>query len=162
MGFMYVAPKWQTGIPLEDNHQSRRNAPSMEISPGYSDQYQVGARRFDMGSAGSMIHLPMAEAALKQIETWGVHEIQNTLRILPDYIADRAQDMGFDVPPPSMRVGHFVGLWNRRPIPDSLIHDLARKNVYVSRRDGAIRVSPYLFNDRSDIDQLFDSLAVLL
>ena len=158
MGFMYVAPDRQNGLPVEDNHQSRKNAPSMETSPGYADAYKAGARRFDMGAADSMIHLPMTKSALERIHDWGVGEIQITLRRLTDRIADRAEAIGFTVPPRDKRVGHFIGLWPNQPLPEGLIGTLAASKVFVSLRGGAIRISPHLFNDETDVDALFTAL----
>jgi selenocysteine lyase/cysteine desulfurase len=162
MGFMYVAPHRQDGEPVEDNHQGRGSAPSMEYTPGYSDVYAPGARRFDMGGADSMIHLPMSTSALEQIVDWSATEIQSSLRVLTDRIAERADAIGFIVPPRERRVGHFIGLWPQKPLPNDLIDRLKARGVYVSLRGGAIRVSPYLFNDTADIDTLFDALGQLL
>ena len=41
---------------------------------------------------------------------------------------------------------------------DGLIAELKARNIHVSLRGGAIRVSPYLFNDHADIDRLFAAL----
>jgi selenocysteine lyase/cysteine desulfurase len=158
MGFMYVAPHRQDGVPVEDNHQGRGNAPSMEYTPGYSDEYAPGARRFDMGAADSMIHLPMSKMALERIGAWGPGEIQASLRILTDRIAERAEAIGLGVPPANQRVGHFIGLWPKKSLPDGLLDKLRAAGIHVSLRGGAIRVSPYLFNDLADIDRLFDVL----
>jgi selenocysteine lyase/cysteine desulfurase len=158
MGFMYVAPHRQNGVPVEDNHQGRGNAPPMEYTPGYSDEYALGARRFDMGSADSMIHLPMSKSALEQVTAWGPAEIQSTLRGLTNRIAERAEAMGFKVPPPNHRINHFIGLWPSKPLPDGLVEKLKARGVFVALRGGAIRVSPYLFNNFRDVDTLFEAL----
>ena len=158
MGFMYVAPHRRDGEPVEDNHQGRGNAPSMEYTPGYSDEYAPGARRFDMGAADSMIHLPMSKTALETITDWRPAEIQATLRVLTDRIAKRAEAIGLTAPPPDQRVGHFIGLWPNGPLPDGLVDKLKARGIHVSLRGGAIRVSPYLFNDLGDVDTLFEVL----
>ncbi len=158
MGFMYVAPHRQNGEPVEDNHQGRGNAPSMEYTPGYSDEYAPGARRFDMGAADSMIHLPMSKTALERIGAWSPAEIQASLRVLTNRIAERAEAIGLGVPPSDQRVGHFIGLWPKKPLPDGLLDRLRAAGIHVSLRGGAIRVSPYLFNDLADVDRLFDAL----
>jgi selenocysteine lyase/cysteine desulfurase len=158
MGFMYVAPHRRDGEPIEDNHQGRGNAPSMESTPGYSDEYAPGARRFDTGPADSMIHLPMSKTALERVTDWGPAEIQHTMRTLTDRIAERAEAIGLRVPPRERRVGHFIGLWPAKPLPDGLIETLKAKGVFVSLRGGAIRISPYLFTDFSDVDTLFEAL----
>jgi selenocysteine lyase/cysteine desulfurase len=162
MAFMYVAPHRQNGEPVEDNHQGRGNAPSMEYTPGYSNEYAPGARRFDMGSADSMIHLPMSKTALERVSAWGPAEIQTTMHAVTDRIAERAEAIGFTVPPLGRRVRHFIGLWPNSPLPDGILDTLRARGIFVSLRGGAIRVSPYLFNDASDVDNLFEALEVSL
>jgi selenocysteine lyase/cysteine desulfurase len=155
MAFTYVAPEYRDGVPVEDNHQGRGDMPSMEYTPGYSDIYAPGARRYDMGPADSMILLPMSKAALEQVTAWGPSEIQTSLRPLIDKIAERAEAIGLIVPPKAHRVGHFIGLRARDPLPDGLLDRLRAEQVYISLRGGAIRVSPHLFNDEADVDRLF-------
>lgn len=158
MAFTYVAPDYQDGVPVEDNHQGRGDVPSMEYTPGYSDIYAPGARRFDMGAADSMILLPICKAALEQVNAWGVAAIQESLRVLTDAIAERAEAIGLIVPPRHQRVGNFIGLRSHTPLPDGLLDHLRGEGVHVALRGGAIRVSPYLFNDRADVDRLFEVL----
>ena len=158
MGFMYVSPECQNGTPIEDNHSTRENEKSMKSSAGYSDNYRKGARRFDMGAANSMIHLPMTKSALEQVNYWTVAEIQSTLEILVNRIADAASSIGFTVAPKCHRAGHFLGLWPQRNLPENLLQRLEEKNIFISLRGGALRVSPYLFNDLADVDKFLEIL----
>ncbi len=158
MGFMYVSPKHQTGEPIEHNHSTRHGAPSMETSPGYGDVLKPSARRFDMGAADSMVHLPMAVTALEAIHAWGQDRIAAHCAHLVDKVADMAEARGFVVPPKAYRIGHFIGMLPTRDLPDDLVGRLAEENIYVSRRNNAIRVSPYIFNTEEDIDTLFAAI----
>lgn len=158
MGFMYVAPKHQNGMPLELNHASRTDAPSMETGSGLGGRLKPNARRFDMGAADSMIHMPMCVTALEQITEWSPAAIHTYLTGLVDGIADRAQERGFTCPPKSRRIGHFIGLYRDQPWPKDLTARLAAREVHVVFRNGALRISPYLFNDEADVDRLFTAL----
>ena len=157
-GFAYVAPHRQQGQPVELNHRPRAGAPPMTQRIGYSDRFDAGARRFDMGASNSMIHIPMIRAALEQITGWGVDEVAGTLRPLVDEIAERATEAGYTVPPARFRIGHFIGLRGSGPPPPDLDRRLAARGVHISLRGGAIRVSPYLFNDARDVESLFAAL----
>ncbi len=157
IGYLYVAPQWLDGQPIEDNHASRIQDTSMEWSAGYGEKYLGDAARFNQGAADSMIHLPMAVAALEQILHWSVPAIEASMRPLTDRIAELAQKRGLRVPPAAHRSAHYIGLY-RDNLPENLIDDLKARDVYVSLRGGAIRVSPYLFNDMHDIDRLFAAL----
>ena len=79
------------------------------------------------------------------------------MRPLSDGIAERARKRGMRVPPEAHRCAHYIGLYADR-LPENLIDDLKARDIHVSLRGGAIRVSPYLFNDRDDIDRLFAAL----
>lgn len=158
MGFMYVAPKHQTGMPLELNHASRTDAPSMETGSGLGGRLKANARRFDMGAADSMIHMPMCVKALEQIAEWTPQAIHDYLTRLVDMIAERAEERGFVCPPKARRIGHFIGLYRDEPWPEDLAARLATRDVHVAFRNGALRVSPYLFNDDNDVDRLFTVL----
>lgn len=158
MGFMYVAPKHQTGMPLELNHASRTDAPSMETGSGLGGRLKANARRFDMKAADSMIHMPMCVKALEQIAEWTPQAIHDYLTRLVDMIAERAEERGFVCPPKARRIGHFIGLYRDEPWPEDLAARLATRDVHVAFRNGALRVSPYLFNDDNDVDRLFTVL----
>jgi selenocysteine lyase/cysteine desulfurase len=155
-GYLYVAPRHLDGQPIEDNHAGRIGETSMEVGAGYGARYQTGAVRFDQGASDSMIHIPMSVSAMAQISAWGVVNIDATMRPLTDYIAEKATARSFKVPPSAHRVSHFIGLYPDA-MPDRLIPQLKALNIHVSLRGGAIRVSPYLFNDREDVDQLFSA-----
>ena len=157
VGFLYVAPRHLDGRPIENNHASRIADTSMELASGYGDRYLADAARFDQGAADSMVHMPMTVAALRQISSWGVAEIEAALAPLVDRIAAAAAERGWRVPPEPHRARHMIGLGVGDP-PDGLIGRLKAEGVYVSLRGGAIRVSPYLFNDETDVDRLFEAL----
>jgi len=157
-GYLYVAPRHQHGEPVEHNHATRIGDAPMTLSPGYGERFRHGASRFDQGTADSMIHVPMAVAAMEQIAEWGVEAIAGTLAPLIDRIADEAESRGWRVPPKPHRSPHFIGIeLPASPAPD-LAERLAAENVHVSLRNGRVRVSPYLFNDFDDVTALFAAL----
>src|SRR5690606_7366373 len=73
-GYLYVAPRHRHGEPIEHNHATRIGDAPMTLSPGYGERFREDASRFDQGTADSMIHVPMAVAAMEQIAEWGVAE----------------------------------------------------------------------------------------
>lgn len=158
MGFMYVAPKYQNGTPLELNQQARTDTPSMEFGGGIGGSLKPSARRFDMGAADSMIHMPMCLSALVQIAEWTPAAISEYLTGLVDGIAERAEERGFRFPPKTRRIGHFIGLYRDEPWPQDLAERLAARDLHVCFRNNALRISPYLYNDTADIDRLFAAL----
>jgi len=154
-GYLYVAPRHLDGEPIEHNHQGRIGDTPMTHGPGYGDRYKAGARRFDQGAADSMIHVPMAVAAMDQILDWGVEAIAATLAPIVDRIAAQAEARGWAAPPKAHRSPHFIGLSLPFAVAADLDARLAAQGTYLSLRDGRIRISPYLYNTEDQVDRLF-------
>ena len=157
-GFCYVAPKWQSGVPLEENWFNREGSEDFARLVDYRESYQPGARRYDQGEASSFILAPIAAAGIRQILDWGVENISETLRAKTDEIADRAQRMGLSVAPSHTRAPHMIGVSKPGGFNKDLPRLLAQDNVYVSVRGESVRISPHLFTTDVDIDRLFTVL----
>ena len=69
-GLLYVAPKWHSASPLEEGWIQRANSRDFSSLILYSDDYDAGARRFDMGERSNFALLPAAERAMRQILEW--------------------------------------------------------------------------------------------
>lgn len=162
MGFMYVAPKYQRGMPLELNQSARVEAPSMETGDGIGGELRPDARRFDMGASDSMVHMPMSVAALEQIAEWTPEAIHQYVTGLVDAVAEKALERGLVHPPKRRRIGHFIGLYRETPWPDDLGPKLAARGIHISFRNNALRVSPYVFNDLGDVERFFAALDEVL
>jgi len=161
--FMYVAPKWQeTGKPIEYSWFNRKGSESSSRSIDYTDEYQAGARRFDMGEFSKFVLVPMAIAALRQINEWQVGKIQQTLSVLTNSIAEKAMELGCSVSPLQNRVGHLIGIRLPNGASGELGERLAEENIYASIRGDALRIAPYLYNDEKDIGKLFAVLQKLI
>jgi len=161
--FMYVAPKWQeTGKPIENSWLNRLGSENFSRLIDYTDEYEAGARRFDMGEFSNFVLVPMAIAALRQINEWQVGKIQQTLTVLTNSIAEKAEKLGCFVSLPQDRVGHFIGIRLPNGVPDQLGEQLAREQIYVGIRGDALRIAPYLYNDERDVEKLFTVLQRLV
>ncbi|MGB1028000.1 MAG: aminotransferase class V-fold PLP-dependent enzyme, partial [Rhodospirillaceae bacterium] len=64
LSLFYADPKWHDARPLEETWLSRANAEIFENLVEYTDQYQAGARRFDMGQKNIPSVLPGGVEAL--------------------------------------------------------------------------------------------------
>lgn len=162
LGFMYVAPDWQDGRPLEHNWIARRGSEDFARLVDYGHEYQPGARRFDVGESANFALMPMAVAALEQLLEWGVDQIAETLSERTETIADQAASLGLSAGDSSMRAGHFLGLRFAGGLPADLLTQLAAAGVYVSVRGDSMRVTPHVYNNDNDIDRLLSELSRLL
>ena len=150
-GYLYVAPRWQDGVPLEHNWIDRAGSEDFSGLTAYRDAYQPGARRYDVGERGNFHLLPMANVALQQVLRWGVENVQATLRARTGRIAERVAALGIDTLPAERRAGHYLGLRFPGGVPKGLIERLAAERVYVSVRGrSAMRVTPHLWVNDED------------
>ena len=110
LGFLWVAPEHREGRPIEFNWIGRAGAEDFAGLVDYRDEYQPGARRFDVGERSNFILVPMLNAALEQILAWGVGAVEATLAARTADIAARAARLGLGSAPAALRAGHFLGL----------------------------------------------------
>ncbi|ATB44290.1 hypothetical protein CYFUS_009777 [Cystobacter fuscus] len=158
LGYLYVAPRWREGRPLEHNWLTRAGSEDFARLVDYRDDFQPGARRFDVGERSNFALVPMALAALRQLSSWGVADIQETVGALTARLASGARSMGLEVAPEGLRAGHLMGLRNPGGYPPDVTAKLAARRVFVSVRGDSLRVSPHLYNTEADVDRLLEEL----
>ncbi len=158
VGLLYVAPKRQSGMPLEENWIQRGNARDFSSLILYTEDYDAGARRFDMGERSNFALLPAAVRAMKQLLEWDVAQVSETCGALNRRLAGAAAEIGFSAPAEPLRAPHYLALWRETAIPRELPEMLAREKVFVSIRGSSIRVAPNVYNTVEDCDRLIACL----
>jgi len=158
IGLLYVAPKWHGGRPLEENWIQRANASDFASLILYTEDYDQGARRFDMGERSNFALLPAATRAMEQLLVWGVPEVSATCGALNRQLAERAGELGFSAPPEELRAPHYLCLRRKAGISRELPEILAREKVFVSVRGSSIRVTPHVYNTVGDVERLINVL----
>ena len=159
LGFLYVHPHYQDGKPLEHGWIARKNSEDFAGLVNYQDEFQPGARRFDVGERSNFALMPMVVEALQQISDWQVPEIAATLSAMTNRISQRAAELGLKVAPAHLRSPHLMGLRFPEGVPTDLVEALSKNNIFVSVRGDSIRISPHLYNTGNDIDRFFETLA---
>lgn len=162
LAFLYVAPEHQNGKPLEFSWIPRKGSEDLANVARYTSEYDVGARRYDMGGRFQINMIPMSIAALTQILEWGVENISTTLSEKISDIAKRAQEIGLDPVPQDFRSPHMIGLRFPKGTPDGLAEKLAQEKIFVGVRGGSVRVAPHVYNNEKDIEMLFQVLKEFL
>lgn len=157
-GMLYVDEKHLSGEPIEHNWINRKGSEDFSRLVDYRDEYQPGARRYDMGERANAILEPMTIAALEQILHWGVGNINHTIRSMTDRLADEAPSVGLSAVPKAFRAGHMIGLRSEKPWQDAMKQELLDKRIYVSFRGSCMRVAPHVYNTMDDIERLLDVL----
>ncbi len=157
-GLLYVAPQWHDGKPLEENWIQRANARDFASLILYTDDYDAGARRFDMGERSNFALLPAATRAMKQLLEWRVSEISETTGALNRTLSVAAEELGFSSPTEELRAPHYLCLRRKSGIPAELPDILARQKVFVSVRGSSVRVTPHTYNSTTDTERLISCL----
>ncbi len=157
-GLLYVASKWHGGRPLEENWIQRANARDFTSLILYTENYDAGARRFDMGERSNFALLPAATRAMKQLLEWGVAEISETVGALNRELAMATAEAGFSSPAEELRAPHYLCLRRRDGILAGLPEILARQKVFVSVRGSSVRVTPHVYNSEKDVQRLISVL----
>jgi selenocysteine lyase/cysteine desulfurase len=160
--FLYIAKRHQGGIPLEQTSYGRR-AVRAEADVYFSDTgYVAGARRFDMGERDHFISMEMASIGMEMMGQWGTEAIVERLAALTARLADGLRDAAVDLPEAPVRAPHILSLRFLDGMPKGLIESLASENIHVAPRLGRIRISPHVYNDKSDIDWFIAALHRLM
>lgn len=158
-GFLWVAPRWRDGEPLEHNWIGRANNRDFAALVNYTDEFASGARRFDVGEVSNFALLPATIAALEQSLSWGIEAIESTIERLTDAIGEGAERLGLGVAPREHRAGHIIGLRLGGRDPSALAAALAEARVFVSVRGDSVRVAPHVYNDETDVERFLEVLA---
>jgi selenocysteine lyase/cysteine desulfurase len=161
LAYLWVAPEHRSAEPLEHNWINRAGAQNFATLTDYQDDYQPGARRFDVGQRTNFILTPMAIAALTQILAWGISSIATTLQRTTDQIESWTREHGLQ--PPADRGPHMLEIAIPADAMDRVPRKLAENNVFVGVRGATgLRISPHLYTTNDDLRRLFDTLTAAL
>lgn len=160
VGYLYVAEEHRQGKPLEENWILRAGSEDFARLVDYRDEYQPGARRFDVGERTKFELLPMAIAALEQIVAWQVPRVAATLAQRTSDIAQKAAGLGLHPMPDGQRGPHMLGVH----LPDRALaaatSALAKFNCFAAVRGASLRISPHLHTSDEDVRRLLDGLTL--
>ncbi len=155
IGAAYYGAYFDNGEPIEENWINRLNSEDFRGLVNYQFQYQPGAGRYSMGEQSNFVLLPMFRAALEQILSWGVENIQNYTKNLSREPLNELQEMGCQVESEAFRCGHLYGVRLKENCFDfqKLSQNFTENRVFVSLRGNSIRVAPHVYNDFNDFIQ---------
>jgi len=155
IGIGYYSERFNDGNPIEYHWITRLHSEDFAGLVNYESQYQPGATRYDMGERSNFILVSMQLAALRQINAWGVNQVQDYCNSIVGDQLDPLLDAGFSVESDQWRGHHLFGIrFDKKHDPKNIADMLDKKNVRVSVRGSAVRVAPYVFNSATDIEVL--------
>lgn len=161
VGLLYCDPRHHDGAPIEHNWINRAGSEDFSGLVDYRDDYQPGARRFDMGEKSNPPLLKGAVAAMDFLLEFGIEAVAATLGRKTAALAKEAERLGFASAPAGVGAPHYLSLGFPDGVPPDLLGDLARRKVFVSARGKSVRITPHLYNDEADAAALIAALAAL-
>ncbi|WP_114749252.1 aminotransferase class V-fold PLP-dependent enzyme [Pleomorphovibrio marinus] len=156
LGLAYLGPAFDEGFPLEENWINRLNSEDFGGLVRYQEDYQPGSLRYEVGEHSNFILVPMLTQALRQIQEWGVENIQEYLLGIGKAPLQRLRDKGVWVEKEGAFSPHLFGI----AMPDlaQAKEKLLQNKVHVSYRGHFVRVSPHVYNREEDLQRLVDIL----
>ncbi len=160
IGLAYFGPRLLDGVPLEETWIGREGSRDFAgLAGDYPDGYEPGAVRFDVGERSNFVLVPMMNAALDLVLEWTPARIAEYCGTLAAELLERAREAGFGVEDRAWRAPHLFGLHVPAGLdPKAVSEMLAARNVHVSLRGTALRVSPHVYNDEADMVALWEAL----
>lgn len=163
VSYMYVADRHLHGKPLENNWVNRRCSEDFTKLTDYTDEFHLGARRFDSGQHSNFALNPMAIAAMRVLNEITPEKIFAHITALNETLVSGLNLLGFEVVPANRRTGHMIGA--KAPAGlcvKDLCGRLREKNIFVSVRCNSLRISPHIYNNEQDIEKFLVELKRLM
>lgn len=155
IGLAYLGEYFDGGDPLEEGWINRYESENFANLVNYQPQYQPQALRYEVGERSNFILVPMLLQAIRELNQWGVENIQDYCRSLSEPAIEALSKSGYIIEHRDYRGSHLFGI--RLP-PNKTIETLQQRllehQVMVSVRGKSVRVSPHLYNNMQDIEKL--------
>lgn len=162
VAFLYVNEAYFDGVPIEEAWMGRDGAQDFSRLAEFTDDYQTGARRFDMSAKSSFSNIAGALAALNLLNEWGIATISETLAATNESLSTILAGHGFETTPADARAPHFQGARLPATDPRTLATRLVDNGVYASVRGNHLRVAPHLYTDEDDIARFDEVLGSVI
>ena len=155
IGLAYYNEGFDHGIPIEENWINRLYSEDFRALVNYQSQYQPFAGRYSVGEQSNFILIPMLLKAIEQLLNWGIENIQNYCKLISTPALMELKELGVLIENDAQRCGHLFGLRLNRSLNLELLKEaIVESNIHVSFRGDSIRVSPNVYNTKSDFDKL--------
>ena len=163
LGFAVFSDRFLDASPLEESWLMRSGSENFARLVDYEDCYAPGMRRFDTSLRANPILIAMLEAACRLLIEWQPGRVRDYLLKIERQSVDRMRSLGFEVADEAERCANLFGVKLPAGMDAEVCRQhLARLQIHVAVRGSAVRVSPHVYNDERDLEQLADALAQLV
>ena len=155
LGFAVFSDRFASAKPVEESWLMREGSENFARLVDYQDNYATGMRRFDTSLRANPTLINMLGASVELLLEWQPARIRDYLLGIERGFVEVVRAIGFEVADETERAANIFGL----RLPDTLNAEtcraaLASERIHVSVRGSAIRISPHVYNDASDLERL--------
>ena len=159
MALGYYSSKFNDGIPIEESWMNRTNAQDFSNLTEYDSKYKPMAGRYNVGETTNFILSPIMLNGLKQINSWGINNIESYCKKLSKIVISELSPLGIAFENENYFTYHLFSLGLPKHLNLLTFKKiLEKKKIRVSIRGANLRVSINVFNDERDIDKLVDTV----
>lgn len=152
LGVAYFGPRFDDGIPIEENWLNRHNSEDFAGLVNYESRYQPFAGRYSAGEHSNFFLVPQLTASIQQINAWQPGRIQEYCQHISAEAMDQLQAIGCQIDQSEKVAFHLRGVRLPKDLDaDLLTQKLQARNAYVSKRGNAIRIAPHLYNTEAEL-----------
>lgn len=154
-GMAYFSPKFDQGVPIEENWINRLDSHQFENLVNYQPKYKPKANRYSMGEQSNFIGVSMLHKSMEQLLDWGVENIQNYCKSITNNAILELIEMGCSLEENQYRSSHLFGVRLSSDMDMNQLKSNFNKNrIVISQRGNAIRISPHVYNTTEDFKKL--------
>jgi selenocysteine lyase/cysteine desulfurase len=155
LGLAYFGERFYNGSPIENNWISHKGSEDFSNLVRYNEKFKPKSARFDMGESSNFICTPMLSEAIRQLLIWGPKAIQEYCKTITENVLPLLEKNGLFIEDDSFRGHHLFGIYLPNDVSiGHLKEKISNKNIFVSYRGQAIRISPNVYNTKEDIEKL--------
>lgn len=159
LGLSYFGKYFDNGSPLEENWINRKDSDNFQNLVKYNPVYRPFAGRYNVGESSHFHLVPILNGAIEQLLEWGVPNIQNYCKQISKEHLTELRYMGCQIEDTRYRSNHLFGIRFNKKIKLSLLQKrFIEKNIYVSLRGTAIRISVNVYNKTEDFEKLISCI----
>lgn len=155
LGVAYFGDRFDEGSPLEDNWISHVDSEDFSKLVYYNETFKAKATRYDMGESSNFILTPMLSEAIRQLLEWTPKTIQTYCSSITKEAIQQLQRKGFFIEDSEFRGHHIFGIYLPKEVSmEEMKKKISEKNIFVSYRGNAIRISPHVYNTKEELEKL--------
>ncbi len=155
LGVAYYGEAFMNGTPIEDGWMNRKHSEDFTQLTNYQSDYKPKAERYSVGESSNFVLVPMLTKAIEQLIQWQPENIQSYCKQISLDTLNQLRASGCFIEDENYRAQHLFGVYLPQKMDlEALKRRLLEKQIYISMRGKAIRISCNMYNTTADFEKL--------